>query len=519
MERVCMYLRKSRADLEAEARGEGETLAKHKKALLKVAKEKKLNVIKRYEEIVSGESLMHRTQMLELLKEVEEGMYEAVLCMDLDRLGRGNMQEQGLIFDTFKRSKTKIITPRKVYDLLDEWDEEYSEFEAFMARKELKIITRRLQSGRIRSIEEGNYIATNPPYGYQIKKTDKERILVPDPEQALVVQMIFKWYTHDNPKLRLGSGKIANELNKLGYKSATGQEWKSSSVLTIIKNAVYVGRIQWKKKEGKKSKEPGKKKDVRTRPREEWIDVEGKHEPLVSLEMYEKAQEILSKKYHIPYQLVNGIKNPLAGLVKCGMCGSSMILRPYGKQKPHLMCYNKSCKNKSSQFAYVETRLLEGLRQWLETYKAEWDKRKPKDKKSESDYELAIKEQALQNLQQEMKQLIQQKDKLHDFLERGVYDEETYFTRSQNVANRMEKIKESIKVIQGKIEVRKYQEKEKREIIPSVKYVLDLYEKTRDVAKKNNMLRSVLEYAVYRKEKHQRNDDFTLIIYPKLPRD
>ncbi|WCN38664.1 recombinase family protein [Aneurinibacillus uraniidurans] len=516
MERVCMYLRKSRADLESEARGEGETLAKHKKALLKLAKEKKLNVINIYEEIVSGESLVHRPQMLELLKEVEAGVYEAVLCMDLDRLGRGNMQEQGLILDTFKRSKTKIVTPRKTYDLMDEWDEEYSEFEAFMARKELKIITRRLQSGRIRSVEEGNYIATTPPYGYQIKKTDKERYLIPDPEQAPIVKMIFEWYTHENPKIRLGSGKIANELNRLGYKSSTGQEWKSHSVLNVIKNAVYAGRIQWKKKEGKKSKEPGKKKDVRTRPREEWIDVEGKHEPLVSMETYERAQEILNKKYHVPYQLVNGIKNPLAGLIKCGMCGASMVLRPYGKQKPHIMCYNKSCKNKSSQFAYVEARLLEGLRHWLKTYEAEWDKRKPKDNKEQSDNELVIKEQALLNLQQEMKHLIQQRDKLHDFLERGIYDEETYLTRSQNIADRKEKIKDYIEKVQQEIETKKRQEKAKQKIIPNVKHVLDLYEKTDDAAKKNSMLRSVLEYATYRKEKQQRNDDFILVIHPKL---
>ncbi|HEY8395564.1 MAG TPA: recombinase family protein, partial [Bacilli bacterium] len=51
-----IYLRKSRADLEAEARGEGETLAKHRKALFRLAREKGINVTQVYEEIVSGES-------------------------------------------------------------------------------------------------------------------------------------------------------------------------------------------------------------------------------------------------------------------------------------------------------------------------------------------------------------------------------------------------------------------------------------------------------------------------------
>jgi len=114
MERVAMYLRKSRADLEAEARGEGETLSRHKKILLTVAKQKGLNIVKIRQEIASGESLIHRPEMMELLKEVEAGLYDAVLCMDLDRLGRGNMREQGIIMETFQRSGTKIITPRKV---------------------------------------------------------------------------------------------------------------------------------------------------------------------------------------------------------------------------------------------------------------------------------------------------------------------------------------------------------------------------------------------------------------------
>ncbi|KYG31928.1 hypothetical protein AZF04_03895 [Alkalihalobacillus trypoxylicola] len=91
MKRVVMYLRKSRADLEAEARGEGETLTKHKKTLLKVAEQQNLEIIKIRQEIVSGESLIHRPEMLELLKEVEEKKFDAVLVMDINRLGRSVM--------------------------------------------------------------------------------------------------------------------------------------------------------------------------------------------------------------------------------------------------------------------------------------------------------------------------------------------------------------------------------------------------------------------------------------------
>ena len=518
MERVCIYLRKSRADLEAEARGEGETLAKHKKTLLQVAEEQNLNIVKIREEIVSGENLIHRPEMLELLKEIEQGMYTAVLCMDMDRLGRGNMKEQGLILEAFQQSDTKIITPRKTYDLSNEWDEEYTEFETFMARRELKLITRRMQGGRIRSIEEGNYIGTRPPFGYMIRKDDKGRYLVPHPDQAQVVKMIFEWYTHEEPAKRLGTSKIANKLNTMGFVSYTGQKWKGSSVLVIIKNAVYVGRIQWKKKEEKKSAEPGKVKDTRTRPIEEWIDVKGKHESLIPMEVYKKAQEILKGKYHVPYQLENGLTNPLAGIIKCDLCGSSMIYRPYTHQRhPHIMCYNRFCSNKSARFDYVEERLLEGLGEWLEQYKIQWEKHVLTGK-CNSKNEVAIKKKFLQSLERDCLELEKQKNRLHDLLERSIYDEETYLERSQTLIERLKNTHVAIETAKEELQQELQKEKAQKDIIPAVESLLNSYHHIEDPAQKNILLKSILEKAVYRKEKHQRNDDFTLILYPKLPK-
>lgn len=115
---------------------------------------------------MSGDRIIDRPEMQLLLHGVEKGQFNAVLCMDLDRLGRGNMLVQGLIQQSFKESKTLIITPRKVYNLQDEQDEELSEFESFMARRELKIITRRMQIGRKQSAQEGRSISKKPPFGY-----------------------------------------------------------------------------------------------------------------------------------------------------------------------------------------------------------------------------------------------------------------------------------------------------------------------------------------------------------------
>lgn len=506
-----MYLRKSRADIEAESRGEGETLDKHRKALFKLAKDYNINITRVFAEIVSGESIFHRPEMVAMLQALDDNPPKGVLVMDIDRLGRGDKIDQGIIERAFKESKTLIITPSEIYDMNEESGEFSVEVRSFLARMELKQTTKRLQGGRRRSVEEGNYIGTRPPFGYLIEKEGKKRYLVPHPEQAEVVKLIFELYT--NPELRMGSNKIANELNRLNHRSYSGKPWDASSVLVILKNEVHIGRIQWGKKEQKKSKEAGKKREVRTRPKDEWIDVEGKQDSLISVEQFEAAQDILRNKYHVPYHLENGITNPLAGLIRCDKCGSSMVMRPYANQPPHLMCIRKYCDNKSSRFAYVEEKLIAALELYLDQSKQNWGSRKTNPEKN---IVLESKQAALKSLENELKELEGQKGTLHDYLERKIYTVEVYLERSQNLAERIKKTKESIDKVMQELSTEIKRDKAQKTIIPKFQSVLKSYRKTKDPATQNMLLKSILEYASYRKEKSQRNDEFTLTLYPKV---
>lgn len=512
MERVAIYLRKSRQDIEAESRGEGETLAKHKKILLQFAKEKTLNIVKIYEEVASGESLIHRLEMLALLKAVEAGDYDGVLCIDMDRLGRGNMREQGIILEAFQESKTKIVTPRKTYDLSNEFDEEYSEFETFMARRELKLITRRLQRGRIASVKEGRYLGTRPPYGFELAKINGHRTLIPHPEQSPVAKMIFDWYT--DPAKSMGSTNIANELNAMGIPSYSGLQWDSTAVRNVLKNPVYIGKIKWGQKERKKSANPGKITETKTRPKSEWIITEGKHEPLVDEPTFALAQSILSGRTHTPTKPRQELANPLAGLIRCEICGFSMVLRPFAKQKPHIICQNRLCQNKSARFEFVEQKLLGVLQEWLAEYKAQWGKHRRREPVSEA---VEIRRAALQAMQRELMELEKQKERLHDFLERGVYDEQTYLDRSLSLAERIENTRRGVARTEAALGDEIKRAKAQLDIIPKVENALKLYSRTDDVQRKNTLLKSVVERAVYFKEKNQIGDEFKLLIYPKLP--
>ena len=507
LEPACAYLRKSREDREAEARGEGETLTKHKNLLQRLSREYGVNITKFYEEVESGESIIHRPKMIEQLRDIEAGMWKSVWCIDIDRLGRGDMEDQGIILKKLKQASTLVVTPRKIYDLNDEFDEEHMEFEGFIARKELKLITRRLQRGRIGSVEEGNYIATYPPFGYAILEEKHRRYLVKRGDQEAAADLIWKLY----PEL-MGSNKVANQLNDLGYPSYfPDKPWTSSAVLNILKNPAYAGVVAWKRKEIKKSTTPGKKKDTRTRPRSEQIWVPDAHEAYVTLEEFYRIQDLIKTKYHPPYQLTNGLTNPLAGIIKCGLCGRSMVYRPYGNRAPHIMCYGK-CPQKSSRFDYVETALLTGLSNWLDQYRLQWETEPSVGEISLLD----VKKNTIQNLQRELRETEQQKDRLHDFLEKGIYDEATFIDRAKKLTDRIADITASIEEANAILEIETKREQARQDIIPRVEKLLDDYHSIKDAESKNRLLKAVLEQAVYNKEKHQKDDQFTLELFPRL---
>jgi len=88
LDEYCIYLRKSRADIEAEERGEGETLRRHETTLLDLAKKMNLVIGNIYREILSGESIEARPVMQKVLSEVEARKWKGVLVMEVERLAR-----------------------------------------------------------------------------------------------------------------------------------------------------------------------------------------------------------------------------------------------------------------------------------------------------------------------------------------------------------------------------------------------------------------------------------------------
>jgi DNA invertase Pin-like site-specific DNA recombinase len=519
----CLYLRKSRADMEAEQHGEGETLARHEKALLELGKRQKLNITQIYREIVSGETIATRPVMQQLLSDVEQGVWEGVLVMEVERLARGDTIDQGIVAQTFKLTDTKIITPLKTYDPDNEYDEEYFEFGLFMSRREYKTINRRLQRGRVASVKEGKYVGNKTPYGYKRKKLkhDKGYTLEPDTETAPVAKMIFNLYAYgeqqpDGSKKTMGISRIVRKLNDLKISPMYGKNWTNSTLQGMLRNPVYIGKIRWNARPVNKKMVNGQ--IVKERPRnspENWILEDGLHEPLIDLKTWNIVQQCL--KEHSTHTAPKNmpIANPLAGLVVCGKCGRRMVRRPYtNRDYPDtMMCSATSCDNISSQLSYVEDRVLKSLQDWLNSYKLTY---KQKNTKPHNNLK-----STLVIAQNELNKLEKQRDKIYDFLEKGVYTTDVFLQRSKNINEKIEETKNSITEIDKNIKNNAAIAAAQKTIVPKAEYVLSEYKNAKTAAEKNKLLKSVIDKVVYTKtingRWHGKPDDFDLVLYPKLP--
>ena len=520
-----IYLRKSRADAEAEQRGEGETLARHERTLTELAGRLHLTVTEVYREVVSGETIAARPMMQRLLSEVEDGAWAGVLVMEVERLARGDTVDQGVVSQAFKWSGTKIITPSKTYDPDNEFDEEYFEFGLFMSRREYQTIKRRLQRGRYASVKEGKFTGSIPPFGYdRVKlKGDKGYTLAPNPEEAPVVKMIFELYTAGGPGRdggveRVGCGRIAKRLNAMGIRTRRGNDWRAGTVRELLINPVYTGKTFWKRRPSQKRRENGRTVEKRTRDPSEMEIFPGLHPPLTDQETFDLAGAYLRKSAHFSAPERYGLQNPFAGVLICGKCGRTMQRKKnYSRNgTAGLVCVNPGCGNVGVGFEELEARVMEALGDWLSGYRLTW-RAGPEEEPSS----VRVLEKSVRRLEAEIGELNKQRGALHDLLERGVYDAETFAERGQSIAERLRRAESGLDALKAELREAGGRKAIRGGIIPKAERLPDVYSELPSPAAKNALLKEIVEKIVYTKEERshaRRENRFTLDVYPKLPR-
>ena len=341
-EEILIYLRKSRADdpmFSVE-----EVLQKHETILDEWCEKflsGKIPAENRYKEVVSGESIEDRVEFQELLRKIESPKIKAVLIVEIQRLGRPDLEEIGKITKIFRYTRTMVITPQKTYDLQDDYDRDAFERELKRGNEYLEYQKKIMARGRLLSVSQGNYIGSVPPYGFnKIWVTEgktKYPTLEVNKEQADIVRLIFDMYANQG----IGRNLICKHLDNMGVKPPRGKHWSPVAVRDMLINVHYIGKVKWNWRKIVTVIEDSEV--VKTRPKSQngdFLIYDGKHPSIVSEEIFTLAQEKMGKNHRA--KSTTKVRNPLAGLLYCE-CGRAMSMRTYVKKgevtaSPRLLC-------------------------------------------------------------------------------------------------------------------------------------------------------------------------------------
>ena len=343
------------------------------------------------------------------------------------------------------------------------------------------------------------------PYGYRAYKLPgaKGNSLRIEPEEAKVVQMIYDMYG----KQGMGYNAIAYALNDMHIPARKGQ-WSQTSIVNILTNEVYLGKIRWRREPVKKVVKDGFLAKTRIL-NDDYELYDGMHEPIITEEQWEMAKAVKKKKGHHSTHTTKELKNPFAGILFCEKCGAIMKrYLPHSRESPiaWYRCQTRGCDCKMVKCEVVENSIRNAMEDWLDEYIIQLN--------SESKPKVDPIATALEAVQAQLAGLQQQQDTLCDYLEKGVYTIDMFTKRNATLAKEIKKLQESAAELMRKKESGSQASQAAMEIIPTAQHILDNYD-VLTIAEKNRLWKLVMKKAtVYRTP----DGEMSVHIYPKLPK-
>ena len=188
-------------------------------------------------------------------------------------------------------------------------------------------ISERFRLGKMRKIKEGHILVSEPAYGYSYipRQENRHGYYEVNESEAHVVRDIFSWVANEGLTIR----KVIARLHKEGVKPRKSKRgvWSSSTLSTLLKNPVYIGKAKWGSSFAVVPENPLKnerykklrKTSRRMKPKEEWLFVSVP--AIITKELFNRAQEQIQNNF----ELCNRNKKNqylLAGKIRC-TCGKT----------------------------------------------------------------------------------------------------------------------------------------------------------------------------------------------------
>ena len=270
----------------------------------------------------------NRPAWKKLIRDVEAGIVQTVIAKDMSRVGR-NYLETGYYTEVFfRRHEVRFFAITYGVDSEDHSSEEFAPFLNIMNEWYLRDCSRKMRTTYQLKSKAGKLFTNNVIYGYMNSPDEKGKWII-DPEAAAVVRRIFELRAKglgmitiakilNDEKIPSPSAYYYMKIGKPNTKSLTDL-WCRTSVRRILKNPIYIGTLA----QMRDTTVSYKNHQRIHKDKEDWIVIEHNHEPIISQELWDKAQEYdasvsRGKQDH------RGIVSIFSGLLYCHDCGYKM---------------------------------------------------------------------------------------------------------------------------------------------------------------------------------------------------
>ena len=300
---------------------DGFSLDGQRSSLKRFADREEMTVVDIYEDAgKSGKSIEGRPAFKKMLSDIENGLQiDYILVYKLSRFGR-NAADILNSLEFIQSYGINLICIEEGIDSSQASGKLLISVLSAVAEIERENIIEQTMNGRKEKARQGGWNGGFAPYGYYLK--DKNLFI--QEEEAEVIRIIYDKFANTE----MGYGGVAQYLNLQGIKKIQRQngklsEWSGHLVRQILDNPVYCGKIAFGRRAKEKVK--GTKNQYRQAWQEEYIVADGKHEAIISEELWNKVRE---------KRIETGIKQPskvgkdrshlLTGLLRCPVCGGPM---------------------------------------------------------------------------------------------------------------------------------------------------------------------------------------------------
>lgn len=268
------------------------------------------------DEGITGTSTKKRIQFNRMMNDAYEGKFQLIITKEVSRFSRN-------ILDTISYTRELramgigVIFATDRINTLEPESEMLLSYIAAQSQEESRRTSSRVVWGQTRQMEKG-VVFGRSLLGYDVAHG---RITV-EPEGAELVRLIFHKYAME----QVSTSEIARYLTAQGYRTYRGStDWKSGTVIRILKNEKYVGDLVQKKTYTPDYLTHEKKANKGQVP---LIVIPNHHEPIVSREVWDLAQERLRRNdKHRPGGNGHSNRYVFSGKIRCGECGSSFVGR------------------------------------------------------------------------------------------------------------------------------------------------------------------------------------------------